>query len=151
MSQDQLFDPYGFEPAPPAPARPPAQPRATDMPIAPSASPLARHASATGAQAAAAMAPALVRRYLAFLDRVGAATDKAAAAALRVDVGSINSVRNRLAREVGPSGRFESVRQPTGRVTKRNCYRRRTADEIAAYDAEARLAAASQPSLPEGR
>lgn len=148
MTQEPLFDPYGYEPA--------REPGATSghqadvaLPVAPSASPLARHASATGAQAAAAMASHLMRAYLAFLDRVGSATDKAAAAALRVDVGTINSTRNRLRRDVGPSGRFETVQQPSGRTTKRNCYRRRTPAELDAYDAEQRMLRATQPPLEE--
>jgi hypothetical protein len=116
----------------------------TGLPVARSATPLARHTSATGAQVAAEMAGRLGLQYFQLLDRVGEVTDHQAARILGVGLSSINSTRNRAERWVIYSGRVERVTWPSGKTSERCYWRKRTPAEIEAYDAQA----AQQAALP---
>ncbi len=85
---------------------------------------MARHASWTGARAAADTWTVRQAAYLRLLRR-GARTDHQAAAALRCGLSSINSIRNGLEKhgfEIVPDG-FDLVRLPGLRATRRTRWR----------------------------
>lgn len=103
-------------------------------PVATSASPVARHCSATGAQFAGRVLGDLAVRYLALL-RHGRATDHHGARALGVGLSSINSTRNAVRRYVIEAG-TQRIERPCGRSTSRTYWRLRTAAEIAQFDEE---------------
>lgn len=94
------------------------------LPIA-GRTPATRHASATGAQAAAPSRGRLSVAYLELLRVAGPLSDHAAAKALGCCLSSVNSTRNGLGGLVEPSGEFESSEFGTRRVR----WRRATAAE----------------------
>ena len=81
--------------------------------------PAARHASASGAQQAAGTRGKLTLAYWALLRDVGPRSDHEASKALGCGLSSINSVRDALKDLVEPSGDFQVVTWPSGRVTER--------------------------------
>lgn len=115
-----------------------AQPRLWDaecpLPVAPSRSVRARHASATGAQYAARQRGALTLRYLRLLREVGPVSDHEAAGMLGVGLSSINSTRARLgARVVAASAeRDQLMHWPGGGVTRRTRWQLQPAEQGAA-------------------
>jgi len=135
VTQTSLFDAYGYEPADPgaapmpASAEPAAAPtpsgRAWDrecpLPVAPSATPQARHASATGAQYAAGRRGLLTLRYLSLLKRLVRLSDHEAAGMLGVGLSSINSTRAKLGSRIvaAPEALDDIHRWPNGHTTRR--------------------------------
>ena len=81
--------------------------------------PAARHASATGAQAAEPHRGRLTTAYLRLLEEVGPRSDPEAARLLGVGVSSICSIRNGCGALVEPSGVFETKVWPNGSVSQR--------------------------------
>ena len=108
--------------------------RECPLPVAPSASTQARHASATGAQMAAETRAALSLAYIALLRAVGPRSDHEAARALGVGVSSINSTRDGLGASVVASDDYETRVWPNGRTTKRTRWMLRPAGHGGALD-----------------
>lgn len=90
--------------------------------------PQARHASASGANAAAQTRGPMTLAYLALLERAGAEglSDYEAARMLGCGVSSICSIRDGCGPLVVSSGSFEPHVWPSGKVTKRARSRVRT-------------------------
>jgi hypothetical protein len=98
--------------------------RECPLPVAPSASPQARHASATGAQVAAVTRWLLTLRYIELLERLGPRSDHEASRALGVGLSSINSTRAALGAQVtDDAGNYEVHVWPSGRMTRRTRWR----------------------------
>jgi hypothetical protein len=119
MTQATLFDEpdvYGVA----APSGVIWQPQCP-LPVAPSAVPQARHASATGAQYAAVHRGALTLRYLDLLARLGRLSDHEAAGMLGVGLSSINSTRAKLGAAIAaaPEALDDVHHWPTGHTTRR--------------------------------
>lgn len=87
----------------------------------------ARHASATGAEAVEAIWTMRQSAYLQLLQNAGTLTDKAAAALLGCDPGSVCSVRNALGDQVVADGFEDGVsfidRAGRQRTTRRTRWR----------------------------
>jgi len=94
----------------------------TSLPVS-GRTPRARHASWTGAIAAAEGRGELTRRYLELLGFAGALSDQTAARMLGCNLSSINSVRDGCGDLVRDSGRYESVTWTTPRGTERTTKR----------------------------
>lgn len=91
-----------------------------DLPVAPSAYPEARHASASGAMVAARERAKLTMAYLELLQRVGPLSDHEASRMLGRGLSSINSARQwGLKGRLVPSGEYEVVTWPSGHHSKR--------------------------------
>ena len=94
------------------------------LPVAPSRSPRARHASATGAQYAARDRGELILRYVRLLKDVGPVSDHEAAAMLGRGLSSINSTRAKLGDRVVSAADLDEVHKwPGGYITRRTRWR----------------------------
>ena len=94
--------------------------RECPLPVAPSRSVRARHASALGAQVAARHRGALTLRYVALLKQLGRVSDHEAAGMLGVGLSSINSTRAKLGDRVVEAPAHDELHQwPSGHVTRR--------------------------------
>ena len=134
MTTPGLFDLHNPEPAPAgAPATRVEWDRECPLPVAPSASVVARHNSATGAQYAAQRRGELTEQYTRLLRNLGPASDHEAAGMLGVGLSSINSTRAKLGvRVVEATGHDEVRHWPNGRLTRRTRWRLATRVELEA-------------------